>query len=226
MTTKRLTLRHIRRMCTRTAFEYGCEFYEDDRVVSVDVDGDLVTGEILASEECPVSISLRTGRRKCVCTYSRAGVCGHMAGVLICASKDLKAALPEGCWVDGGQSLPSGPGAPEMPPRPDYRRETDDMLAGVADPESVERHVRELTDLAYACEGEGDYQEALRVCIQASESVLAKIDYPSMSDYFARYDDQLMRWPFLDGQSTDSPDATPVWAFCSLTAPTCPPCTN
>lgn len=157
MTPKRLTLRHVRRMCTKTAFEYGREFYEDDRVGSVAVDGDLVTGEILASEECPVSISLRTGRRECVCTYSRAGVCGHMAGVLICASKGLKATLPEGCWVDDEQSLPSGLGTPEMPPRPDYRRETDDVLAGGADPELVERHVRELMDLADACEGEGDY---------------------------------------------------------------------
>lgn len=208
-TPKRLTLQSIRAMCTKTAFDSGRRHYDYDRIASVGIDRDIVTGKILAYERYSVRISLRTGKRSCPCEYSRAGICSHMAGVLIYASKDLGATLPDGAgWTlqDYAPDLV----VPDMPPRPDYRGEVDAILASEADTEYIESELYEITKLASACESEGDPQEALRIYIELSDSLLSNIDYHRMPAHPLM---NVLRMEHTDRCPLNDPSVYRMWWF-------------
>lgn len=65
MSPRRLTVGYIKKLCTRRALEHGREYCGDDRVVAVDVSDGVVSGEIPAEEDIRVTVSLRTGSRRC-----------------------------------------------------------------------------------------------------------------------------------------------------------------
>ena len=224
---KKLTLKMVRATCLPKVFELGREYYDDGRVVDVRLNGDAVAGTILGydtgrsgsflddmvsgtfledmvkppQKERRAEISLRTGRRRCSCPYSRVGICSHQAGLLICAAKEIGVAVPAGC-LEATAGGPPELGGRAAAPRPDYRREADEILADEPDTRSVEAGLVSMFEIADACKSEGDRPEALRVLLEVSESMLSGLDYRAYSGSFAE------SWMMRRGtpQSTREPD--------------------
>ena len=196
---KRLTLRAIRDICSWKVFELGKEYRDQDRVADLAVQrygtltgtilgagvhGDLAHGsapEYVAERpsEHRAAVSLRTGRMRCSCPYSRVAVCSHVAALLICASKDLRVAVP----ADG---LPVRGRSAERTTLP-YRRDTDRILARAAGAESADADLDRILELAEACHGEGDLAEALMVCVGVAESLISGLDYRAYSGHFSSF---------------------------------------
>ena len=194
---KRLTLRSIRQVCSWKAFESGKEYRDGGRVVDLALKAGTVTRTVLGTpasyiddviagtalehmversqKECRAAVSLVTGRWTCTCLYSQVAVCSHVAALLICAAKDLRATIPGGDLPqhDGGErtTLP-------------YRKSADLALAQATTPESVNSALDELLELADSCKSEGDVAEALLVCLGMAESLLSLIDYRTHSRHF------------------------------------------
>ena len=228
---KRLTLRRIQDICPWKVFELGREYCDQNRVadLAVQQDGtlagtilgtdvhypkDLVDGTFLEymverpQKERRAEVSLRTGRRRCSCPYSRVAVCSHVAALLICASKDLRVAVPAGGLPVHGRSG----GRIPLP----YREDADRILARAADPESAGEDLGGLLELADACRSEGDLAEALMVCLGTSESLLSGLDYPAYSGHFSRFSVLPLGHVPPSAREPEGMDAMRVRKFCEV----------
>lgn len=229
---QRLTLRRIQDICSWKVFELGKEYYGQNRVADLAVrqDGTL-TGTVLGTgmdyheylvgettlelrigerpqKDRRAEVSLRTGRRRCSCPYSRVAVCSHVAALLICASKDLRVEVPA-----GGLPVRGRPGW--RTPLP-YREDADRILARAADAESAGEDLDGFLELGDACYSEGDITETFMVYLGTSESLLSGLDYPAYSGHFGRFS---MWSPKHIPPSTREPegmDAMRVRKFCEV----------
>lgn len=228
---KRLTLRRIQDICSWKVFELGKEYCDQNRVADLVVrqngtltgtilgtdvryPGDLVDGTVLEymverpQKERRAEVSLRTGRRRCSCPYSRVAVCSHVAALLICASKDLRVAVPAGDLPVHGRSG----GRTPLP----YREDADRMLARAADSESAGEGLDGFLELANACHSEGDLAEALMVCLGTSESLLSGLDYPAYSEHFSRFSVLPLGHVPPSAREPEGMDAMRVRKFCEV----------
>ena len=153
-------------------------------------------------------MSLRTGRRRCSCPYSRVGVCSHVAALLICASKDLGVAVPA-----GGLPTDDRPGERTTLP---YREDADRILARAADVESANADLDRLLGLAEACHSEGDLAEMLMVCLGTTESLLSGLDYHAYSGHFSTFSETPLGYVPPSAREPEGMDAVRVRKFCEV----------
>ena len=219
---KRLTLRAIRDVCSWKVFELGKEYRDQDRMADLAVQRDgTLTGTILgvyvydlgdveyeSAPEYRAAVSLQTGRMQCSCPYSRVAVCSHVAALLICASKDLRVAVPAGGLPVRGRSA-------ERTTLP-YRRDTDRILARAAGAESADADLDGILELAEACHSEGDLTEALMVCVGAAESLLSGLDYRAYSGHFGALSLFSLGYVPPSTREPEGMDAVRVRKFCEL----------
>lgn len=197
---KRLTLRRIREACSPKVFNRGREHYEQGKVsrISLQQDGTL-KGIILSNHLHSIdvldlktslmhmlkrpqkgnytTVSLQTGKRHCLCLYSQVDICSHVAALLICAVKDLRATVPAGDLPMHRKSV--------TPTTLPYRKEADRILAQAASITSAKEDLDEFLKLATACDDEGDLTEAILVGLGVTEALLSGLDYQAYSGYFA-----------------------------------------
>lgn len=75
----------IRSLCTEQSFERGITYYDQDRILELDVDGREVTATVRGSSEYQVSAVIKDEsiRTSCSCPYDYAGDCKHIVAVLL-----------------------------------------------------------------------------------------------------------------------------------------------
>ena len=226
---KRLTLRLIQNFCSTKVFKLAKEYVDQGLVddIAVQKDGTLtgtvfgmyaryvpeLMGMMMLSDmsiEQPVTdrragVSLRTGKWFCSCPYARVGICSHVAALLVSAAK-LKAVLP-------GGGLPARGKSGERTALP-YRREVDRILDRASDPESADADLEDFLELAAACYTEGDIEEALLVCIGASESLLSGLEYSAYSEHFMMFPEIPLERVRPSDREPEGMDAVRVDKFC------------
>lgn len=75
----------IRSLCTEQSFERGVTYYNQDRILELDIDGREVTATVRGSSDYQVSAVIEddTIRTSCSCPYDYAGDCKHIVAVLL-----------------------------------------------------------------------------------------------------------------------------------------------
>ncbi|QSG07624.1 SWIM zinc finger family protein [Halapricum desulfuricans] len=75
----------IRSLCTEQSFERGVNYYHQDRVQELEVDGDEIRATVRGSSYYDVAIDIvdDTIRTHCSCPYDYAGDCKHIVAVLL-----------------------------------------------------------------------------------------------------------------------------------------------
>lgn len=75
----------IRSRCTEQSFERGCNYYHEDRILSLDIDGERITATVQGSQAYDVEITLTDEpiQTWCSCPYDYAGDCKHIIAVLL-----------------------------------------------------------------------------------------------------------------------------------------------
>ncbi|CCQ33502.1 adenosinetriphosphatase protein [Halorhabdus tiamatea SARL4B] len=75
----------IRSLCTDQSFERGVNYYHQDRVQELDIDGDEIRATVRGSNYYDVAIDLVDDavRSRCSCPYDYAGDCKHVVAVLL-----------------------------------------------------------------------------------------------------------------------------------------------
>jgi len=82
----------IRSRCTEQSFERGRNYYDDDRIKSIDIDGEQITATVRGSRAYDVEITLTDDpiQTWCSCPYDYAGDCKHIIAVLLAVNdRDL-----------------------------------------------------------------------------------------------------------------------------------------
>ncbi|WP_114579397.1 SWIM zinc finger domain-containing protein [Saliphagus sp. LR7] len=79
------TREEIRSFCTEQSFERGVNYYHQERVQELDIDGGEVRATVRGSNyyEVAVDIADDTVRTRCSCPYDYAGDCKHIVAVLL-----------------------------------------------------------------------------------------------------------------------------------------------
>ncbi|MFC4990056.1 SWIM zinc finger family protein [Saliphagus infecundisoli] len=79
------TREEIRSLCTEQSFERGVNYYHQERVQELDIDGGEVRATVRGSNyyEVAVDIADDTVRTRCSCPYDYAGDCKHIVAVLL-----------------------------------------------------------------------------------------------------------------------------------------------
>ena len=219
---KRLTLRAIRDICSWKVFERGKAYRDRDRVADLAIKRDgTLTGTILgmyvydlgdveyeSAPEYRAAVSLQTGRMRCSCPYSRVAVCSHVAALLICASKDLRMAVPAGGLPVRGRSA-------ERTTLP-YRKDVDRILSRAASAESADADLDWILELAEACHTEGDLTEVLMVCVGAAESLISGLDYQAYSGHFRTFSVFSLGYVPPSTREPEGMDEVRVRKFCEV----------
>ena len=75
----------IRSLCTEQSFERGVKYYEQDRVLKLEIDGREIDALVRGSHDYNISIDIEddTIRTACSCPYDYAGDCKHIVAVLL-----------------------------------------------------------------------------------------------------------------------------------------------
>jgi len=75
----------IRSLCTQQSFERGRNYYHQDRIQEVDIDGEEISATVRGSRYYDVTIDVGTDpiRTRCSCPYDYAGDCKHIVAVLL-----------------------------------------------------------------------------------------------------------------------------------------------
>ena len=75
----------IRSLCTEQSFERGVNYYHQDRVEDLDIDGGEIRATVRGSNYYDVAIDIAddTVRTRCSCPYDYAGDCKHIVAVLL-----------------------------------------------------------------------------------------------------------------------------------------------
>ena len=75
----------IRSLCTEQSFERGLNYYQQDRVQTVDIDGAEIRATVRGSSYYDVAIDIVDDaiRTHCTCPYDYAGDCKHIVAVLL-----------------------------------------------------------------------------------------------------------------------------------------------
>ena len=75
----------IRSLCTEQSFERGVNYYQEDRVQNVDIDGGEIRATVRGSSYYDVAIDIVDDaiRTHCTCPYDYAGDCKHIVAVLL-----------------------------------------------------------------------------------------------------------------------------------------------
>ena len=97
----------IRSLCTEQSFERGVNYYQQDRVQHVDIDGREIRATVRGSSDYEVAIDIVDDaiRTHCTCPYDYAGDCKHIVAVLLAVAG--RAGEPEGTTVDDTEQTPS-----------------------------------------------------------------------------------------------------------------------
>lgn len=216
-TTKKLTLRRIRDICSWKVFEIGKTYHNNDMIQDMVIDQDgTITGTILGTgeqqhydevvgtimelfvprprKECRTSFSLLNGTRRCTCPYSQVGVCSHVAALLIRAAKMGEMVTDDALTLRGISDMRT-----TLP----YRKNADRVLAEASDVKSAEVNLGKILEMAESCDDEGDLTEAILVYVGISESLLSGLDYPAYSGHFRLFHDTL---PWNAPESTREPE--------------------
>lgn len=79
------TREEIRSLCTEQSFERGVDYYDQDRVLELHVDGEEITATVRGSSDYRVSVEIgnETIRTTCNCPYDYTGDCKHIVAVLL-----------------------------------------------------------------------------------------------------------------------------------------------
>ncbi|MFC6763708.1 SWIM zinc finger family protein [Natrinema soli] len=79
------TREEIRSLCTEQSFQRGVNYYHQERVQELDIDGGEVRATVRGSNyyEVAVDIANDTVRTRCSCPYDYAGDCKHIVAVLL-----------------------------------------------------------------------------------------------------------------------------------------------
>ncbi|WP_049933576.1 SWIM zinc finger family protein [Halorubrum ezzemoulense] len=86
----------IRSLCTEQSFERGVNYYQQDRVQELDIDGGEIRSTVRGSNYYDVAIDLvdDTVRSRCSCPYDYAGDCKHVIAVLLAVDdRDTKTVI-------------------------------------------------------------------------------------------------------------------------------------
>jgi len=85
------TREEIRSLCTEQSFERGRNYYHQDRIQELDIDGEEISATVRGSRYYDVTIDVGTDpiRTRCSCPYDYAGDCKHIVAVLL-AVEDRK----------------------------------------------------------------------------------------------------------------------------------------
>jgi len=75
----------IRSLCTAKSFERGRDYYRQDRIEELDIDGDEISATVRGSHLYDVTVDLSddTIQTRCSCPYDYSGDCKHIVAVLL-----------------------------------------------------------------------------------------------------------------------------------------------
>ena len=176
----------IRSLCTQQSFERGHNYYHQDRIQEMDIDGNEIRATVRGSNYYDVVINLTddTIRTRCSCPYDYAGDCKHIVAVLLA--------------VDDRDTDPVGiDDSDQMPP------ETVDIdsVAGELSADELRSFMLEIVEddpdirdrlIAYAGEDTGktvyDYKQEIGQLFDSATGRRGMVEYDTHIDLSQYYD--------------------------------------
>jgi hypothetical protein len=100
------THEEIRSLCTEQSFERGRNYYRQDRVQQLEIDGGEISATVRGSNYYDVVIDVATDpiRTRCNCPYDYAGDCKHIVAVLLAVDDRDTGTASDGDDADGAVS--------------------------------------------------------------------------------------------------------------------------
>jgi len=177
----------IRSLCTQQSFERGVNYYEQGRVLELDIDGDEIRATVRGSHDYEVSIHVESDviRTRCSCPYDYAGDCKHIVAVLL-AVNDRDTDTDTAAHEATGE-LPESVNIEKLA----EQMTTDDLRTFLLDVIEGDRDLRDRF-VAFAGEDAGktvyDYKQEIDRLFEDAAGRGGMIDYNTHIDFTQYYD--------------------------------------